>query len=494
MRRNGIALVLMLCLLLTACDQFPSASPGGADAGGVLNVCSSGETNPLDPQSKADKAFFDLLYEPLFMPDGQFAPQCILAESYTFSGNLLTVSLRPDLFFSDGTTLDATDVIQTVKTLQEHPEYVYASALEGVSGISAPDAHTVVFTMETADAFLVEKLTFPILPSEKQTTLYPAGSGPYRLDSAAQNEHLFEINEYYRSEAPLICNVRLHILPDAETVRYAYRSGTVDVLYTQARRISDYSGVSSTAYAFESMKYTFVGYRADHPLLQHRPVRQAIAQAVDRQKLVDDVLMGYGTVTTTPFQPNHYRFADLFEAPTVHVDAAKETLEQCLNALEEPVDPAFTLLVNGDDAASVNVGVSLSTMLSACGLTVTVEEVPFDTYCARVAESTFDAYLGQVDFFSTADAARLITPMGGMNYGGYQNEQVETLFSNLRVAINETAFHNAAKALTDFFDREQPLLSICFEQDLLMSKDTVLGEKTPMPEHPFFGVTGWHRQ
>lgn len=494
MKAKRVALLLALCLLLAGCYKLPTTVPQGPDTSSTLNVCSNGETNPLNPKSKSDKAFFDLLYEPLFLPNGQFEPQCVLAERYACSDNRVTVYLRTGLLFSDGTALDAADVIQTVKTLQAHPEYVYAPAVAGITNLSAPDANTVVFTLETADAFFAEKLFFPILPSETQTTLYPAGSGPYRLASALQNEHLFEINEFYRDGAPAISNVRLHILPDSETVRYAFRSGTVDVLYTQARHISDYSGVGSTVTPFESMKLAYVGYRADHPLLQQKAVRQAISQTVDRQKLIDTVLMGYGTPAITPLQPNHYRFSDLYELPSVDVEAAKEQIAQALTSTEEPIAPHFSLLVNGEDAASVNMGVSLSAMLASCGLEVKIEEVPFDTYYERVTTGVFDAYLGQVDFFSADDAEILVSPDGAMNYGAYQSERADTLFTNLRTAPTETAKHDAAKALWDFFQQEQPILSLCFEQDLLMSKESVSGEKTPLPEHPYFGVSAWQRQ
>ncbi|MBQ1935858.1 MAG: ABC transporter substrate-binding protein [Clostridia bacterium] len=493
MKAKVLAVMLSLCLL-TGCYSLPNAPSEENEQTNTLNVCSGGETNPLNPQSKADKAFFDLLYDPLFLPDNHFEPQCILAEHYSFTDNRVTVHLRPDLFFSDGTALDASDVIKTVRTLKEHPEYVYAPAVENIDSLTSPDEKTINFTLKRADAFFVEKLFFPILPSEQQTGIYPAGTGAYRLASAMQNEHLFEINEFYRNGAPAISTLRLHILPDGETVRYAFRSGTVDALYTQARHISDYSGVGSVVTPFESMKLAFVGYRADHPLLQHRTVRQAISRSIDRQKLVDTVLMGYGTPTAVPLQPNHYRFADAFEQPLFDVESAKEKLTAFLSSLEEPVPPTFTLLVNGEDAASVNLGVSMAGMLASCGLNVHIDEQPFATYHERVSTGDFDAYLGQVDFFSADDAKKLVTTEGILNYGSYQNEETLTLFENLRSATNETALQEAVTALTSFLDREQPILSICFEQDLLMSKESVQGEKTPLPEHPFFGATAWNRR
>lgn len=490
MKRRLLALVLC-ALMLTACN--PQTPPETPDAGGVLNVCAGGEPNPLNPASKSDKAFFDLLYDPLFAPNNRFEPQPVLAERYEISGNQVTITLRPSLCFSDGTEIDAADVVQTVRTLQQHPEYVYAPAVADVADITATADRTVTITLTQTDAFFVEGLTFPILPAEAQTGLYAAGSGPYRFASASQTEHFFEINEYYRDQAPYISSVRMHILPDAETVRYAYRSGTVDLLYTQARMISDYSGVGSTATPFESMKLSCVGYRADHPLLGNKTVRQAISMAVDRDKLIRDVLMGYGTATALPFQPNHYRFADRFEAPVLDPDTAAEKVTQVLASSEEPLDPGFSLLVNSDDAASVNLGVSISAMLASCGLTVTVEKVPFDVYTQRIAEGAFDAYLGQVDFFSADDAKTLMTTGGAINYGGYANESLDRLFAALGTAQTDAAFDDALQAAATFLKDEQPILSLYFEQDLLMSKDSVLGDKTPAPEQPFSGVCGWYR-
>ncbi len=485
--------ILLIVLLLAGCR--PGNTPGEApEALNVLSLCSAGGSNPLNPVAKSDKALFDLLYDPLFLLDESFRPQGALAESYTVDGNLVTVRLYPDLLFSDGTVLDATDVVNTVMTLKYHPDYVYSSAVSGILDLQIIDSLTVEFKLLSPDPFFLEKLAFPILPSEEKKGIYPAGSGPYRCVSALQNEHFFETNEYYRGAPPLIGGLRVHLLPDGETVRYAYRAGTVDALYTQARKISDYSGVGTTATPFESMKFTFVGYRADHPLLMHQNVRQAISNAVDRQKLADTVLMGYGTATATPFHPVHYRFAELSETPNpADLDTITDLLSKTPEGEEGPVPLSFTLLVNGDDVSAINTAASLAVMLAPAGLTVTVEEQPFETYRQRVAEGAFDAYLGQVDFSTPDIAAQLLVTNGSLNFGGYANPAVDQLFADLCSAASETAFYAAATDLTVLLQQEQPLLSLCFEQDLLMTKNTLAGEMTPMPDRPFYGAELWER-
>lgn len=489
MKRKLLALGLCICLL-TSCSL--PLSPEEPKNGGVLNLFGEGETNPLNPSSKADKAFFDLLYDSLFVLSESFEPQPVLAERYEIMENQVKIYLKSGICFSDGTVLDADDVVSTCNTLRQHSEYVYASALSDVTDISAETDHTVVITTERANDLFVAGLTFPILPAATQSGLYAAGSGPYRFASATQNERVFEVNEHYHATAPYITTVRLHLLPDADTVRYAYRSGTIDVMYTQARKISDYSGVSSTVTPFESLKLSYVGYRADHPLLQNKQIRQAISLAVQRQKLVDNVLMGYGTVTDTPFQPNHYLFKDWYEEPNVDVDAALLKIAQAFSDAEEPPSFTFSLLVNGDDATAVNLGASITEMLGACGLDVTVEELPYDTYRQRVVAGEFDAYLGQIDFLCAEDVSALMTTGGSLNYGGYENEQINVLFSDLKVAENENV-GTIAEQLSALLREEQPVLSLYFEQDLLMSKNSISGEKQPKPERPFFGICGWYR-
>lgn len=486
--------ILLVVLLLAGC-QPNTPSDVIEETKNVLSLCSAGGTNPLNPAAKSDKALFDLLYDPLFVTDATFAPQGALAESYTVDGTTVTVRLYPDLLFSDGTAVDARDVVDTVMTVKYHPEYVYYPSVKNIYDLHVVDPQTVEFTLLSPDPFFLEKLNFPILPSEAKTGLYPAGTGRYRLTDALQNEHTFEVNEYYRGTPPLIGTLRVHLLPDGETVCYAYRAGTVDALYTQARRISDYSGVGSTATPFESMKFTFIGYRTDHPLLQHQNVRQAISQAVDRQKLAETILMGYGTVTDLPFHPAHYRFADLLEAPTT---ADLETVTDLL--LKTPSDEegngiplTFTLLVNGDDVAAINMAASLSVMLAPAGLTVTVEEQPFETYTQRIAEGSFDAYLGQVDFSTLDMAAELLVTDGALNFGGFTNEKVDQAFADLRTAASDAAFHTAATDLTVLLQREQPLLSLFFEQDLLMTKNVLTGDLPPTPDRPFNGAEFWER-
>ncbi len=264
-----------------------------------------------------------------------------LAESWTRSadGRRYTITLRPNVTFSDGHPFTADDVVFTFAALYDprtSSELVDALRLDGRNlDVSAPDPLTVVITFPSPFAPGVRILdNLPILPKHKLQASLDNGTfgsawgpntppseivglGPFVLSEHVPGQRLvFERNpRYFRRDArgnplPYLDRITVEIAPDQDSQLLRLDSGAAD-LVDDAMRPEDYAPLKRAADAGR-VKLMDLGVAYDAPLLwfnlkpdafardprrawiQRDELRQAISYAVDRKAFADTVYLGAG--------------------------------------------------------------------------------------------------------------------------------------------------------------------------------------------------------
>jgi peptide/nickel transport system substrate-binding protein len=208
-----------LLLAGAAASLLPASSllPGGAARAQtpvVLNIATPGESGPLDPTpvtsdliSEITQHFFETLY--IFDPDFKFAPLLAAAmPDVTEDGKVMTIPLRTDVVFHDGTPMTADDVIAS---LQRWGRLSPRGKLPAsyVTSLDAVDPHTIRFTMKQPYAPLLALMAFPngspmIIPKRIATAPDPmtefVGTGPYKLIEYKPDQYVrVGRNEKYKS-------------------------------------------------------------------------------------------------------------------------------------------------------------------------------------------------------------------------------------------------------------------------------------------------------
>ena len=160
-----------------------------------------------------------------------------LAESWEVSEDGLTVTLhlRADVVFDDGSAFDSADVVASLTAIQdEATAAVAAASLASVTAIDAPDESTVVLTLSAPDAALLANLASVNLAmlssddTEEALNTAPNGTGPYAFDGreAAQSLTLVR-NENYWGDTPTLGTIEFRVIPDEASIASALQSGNV---------------------------------------------------------------------------------------------------------------------------------------------------------------------------------------------------------------------------------------------------------------------------
>ena len=278
-------------------------------------------------------------------------PEPWLADHWTTSadGRVLTVTLRNGITFSDGVPLTSADVVFTFRALYDPKvDSVLASAV-AIQGrpleVSAPDAHSVVFTLPApftnAVALLDSVWIYPQhqLQSALDTHDFAkawglstppgsmAGLGPFVLSEYVPGQRMtFNRNpHYWRKDAsgaalPYLDRLVVEVVKqqDAEILRM--QSGTIDLMTTADLRPSDLSSlrklrdqgalqlvepgtsVDPDVLWFNLTEAAGKRDEATKPYLHRAEFRQAISYAVNRDDVVNTLYLGaavpvYGPVT-----------------------------------------------------------------------------------------------------------------------------------------------------------------------------------------------------
>ena len=121
MFKRSVALILCLIMAVSLLASCTVKKKNDEDKGAVINMYLSQEIYDFDPayalKNEASQAIVSLLFSGLFRIDEDGKVQKDLAEKYTIDefNNSMVITIREDVFWSDGTYVSANDVVYTIK-------------------------------------------------------------------------------------------------------------------------------------------------------------------------------------------------------------------------------------------------------------------------------------------------------------------------------------------------------------------------------------------
>jgi peptide/nickel transport system substrate-binding protein len=313
----------------------------------VLGYEWSGEKQSMDPADmhSGDDAYHTFaVYNRLVDVDDNFniLPELATEWSVSPDGLTWTFKLRDGVKFHSGKDFSSADVVYSFKRLLDEKLGSGARAvLEflDADGIKAPDAHTVTFTTKKP---VVE---LPVLITNKFTNIVPDGAkhedlilhedgtGPFMQEEFTPNAPVRILKKnpnYWDAGKPKADCLRITVAQEAVAAVSALKAGQVDLMLNVDPSViptlkDDPSVTLLQTGASNSMTISFW---VDTKPFDDVKVREALKLVVDRQAMIDTVLLGYGEPgadNPVPVgNPNSY----VKEAPKQDIEKAKALLAE----------------------------------------------------------------------------------------------------------------------------------------------------------------------
>jgi peptide/nickel transport system substrate-binding protein len=235
----------------------------------------------------------------------------------------VTWKLRPGIRWHDGAPFDSRDVAFTVETIND-PSYNPEST-EGfdlIESVETPDDLTAVVTYRRIYAAYQDQFWRGALPRHvlegKDLNAFPeydrkpVGTGPYKVEEWRTGEYLLlSRNESYWRGTPPIEKILFRFLPSSNTRMNQLRAGEVHVVdnvpLDKIDELEGIAGVRISRTMGNSYAHLALNLR-EVPAFRDLRVRQAVAHAVDRRAIAEDVLEGVVTVVNSVIQPMSWAF------------------------------------------------------------------------------------------------------------------------------------------------------------------------------------------
>lgn len=307
--------------------------------------------NPIISQSNsADEDLVQLVYSGLLKYDGQGKIIPDLAESYEISDDktLYTFHLKNNVVWHDGEPFGADDVLFTANALSD-PAYKSPLRInwQGIA-TNVLDGNTITFQIKSPYVGFLNNLTFGILPKHIWETvspdkfsltdlnLEPIGTGPYKYSSIQKDSggniisYKLAANPNYFTGKPYISKITFNYYADDTAALEAYNSKEVmSVNSISPQEISAIKLAQSTAtHKFNIPRYFAVFINQTKSVaLASDDVRNALAQATNRQEIADSVLAGSGQPVYSPILKGMLGYSEDLEKREFDLEKANKILD-----------------------------------------------------------------------------------------------------------------------------------------------------------------------
>ena len=446
MKLKALVLTILLGLLASSLAQT------------TVRIGLAEDPDILDPdlgRTFVGRIVFASLCDKLFeiTPDLQLFPQ--LASGYDVSedGLTLTIRIRPDVVFHDGTPLDAEAVKYNLERSLNLPGSNRRSEIQQIGSVEVVDSTTVQINLSVPFAPLIAQLAdragMMISPTAaealgEQFGNSPVCAGPFKFVSrVAQDRIVLErFADYWDAESIKIDRIVFLPIPSASVRLANLQAGDLELI----ERVSptDLARIRADP-SLELLSAPSLGYQGitinlanptprDHPLSADLRVREALELSLDRNIINQVVFDGQFLVGNQSVAPTSPWYIADYPIATRDVERAKALLTE----VGQP-RVAFELMVANNPEA-VRVGEVIQLMAAEAGFDITVRPTEFATALSLFEQGAYDAFL--IGWSGRLDPDGNIHPFhtceGALNEAGYCDEVVTRLLNEAR-AVSDSA-------------------------------------------------------
>jgi len=493
-----VAAAILAYMASTYTTEFRPA-PGGTYVEAV-----GGYPQTLNPllsyYSDADSDVVSLVFSGLTQLDmeGEIVPDLATGWSVHESGITYTFRLNRNVSWHDGYPFSAEDVVFTLELIQDpdFPGPPDIAELWRAVEVAEIDDHALEFVLREPYAPFLDYTTVGILPKHildgvRAADLVrldfnrePVGTGPFRLADLVLGEgHISSVTlkrfpRYYGRTA-YIENLELRFYATPRAAFDAYRDGLVEGV---ARVPTD---LLPEAFAEEELEL-FSAPTAEMSMIFFNElvtdtlpfadtrVRQALAYGLDRQALVDDVLLGQAVLPASPLLPGTWAYAT-GGIPTYELDRERAlALFGDAGWRRDPVtdtlrnaggSPLVFSLVVANSTEDLAVADGIAEQWRSLGVSVTVEAVPALALTGVLESRVYDAALARLIVAGDPDPYPFwhetqALPGQGQNYTGFQHRRISEIVEQARITVRRDDRVALYREFQQLFMQEIPAIPL----------------------------------
>jgi peptide/nickel transport system substrate-binding protein len=381
----GVAAAALFVPLTVGGDGSADAASSGVNPNGILTYgydLNSEFANDFDPGTELNDCSYTVyqnIFESVTSP-GNSAISPGVAQSWSMSNHSSTVTLhiRPNMVFSNGDPVTATDVEMSLEHTKISPLRSSLSAIQTMTvvnpltlvvNLNRPTAGDFMWAMTFIDGSVMD-------PSSIGSSLHPVGAGPFMLKSYSEGSSIDLVKnpKFFDPKAYPLGGVDFIEVGTGPPSVSALTSGAVDMI---ALEPEDYAAVKHdpniAVTTTQSYDYMVLQLREDRAPFNNPKIRAALEYAVNRPAINTTVFAGLGEPAFQPFPTSSPGYnKQIGNSYSYQPNKAKAMLA----AAGYPHGLSFKFMVPGGDAEFDRAATILQSSMASAGFNANIQEIP----------------------------------------------------------------------------------------------------------------------
>jgi len=422
--------LLLGLVLLSACKQQDQT-----EAQSAIQFAIAQAPLNLDPRYATDAAserVNRLIYQPLVDFDSASKPMPVLAfwDAVNHSHYHFTLNKKRNLFHYQK-VLTAEDVKATYESILALKDSPLRVEFANIKAIEIVDQHNLVFHLKEPDANFASKLIVGILPKDlidihHDFAQHPIGNGPIKFvswDNKLTLQRLCDgqIINLQEVKDPTVRVLKL-LRGEADLIQGDLPPELVKYLQSKPEvKVNTSLGAN----------FSYLGLNFNDPQLQNIKVRQAIMQAIDRQAIIDKVMIKNSRLASAILPPEHYTNQNVNLSPNLYNPTlAKKLLQEAGVHL-----PLKLVYKTSTDAQRVRFATIMQAQMLLAGIDLEIRSLDWGTFFADVKAGNFQVFgltwvgIKTPEIYAKAFGTQNIPP-NGFNRGRYSDVALDELLAD----------------------------------------------------------------
>ena len=474
-----------------------------------LGVAEYDTINPLLSNNKQIQELTKIIYEPLLQLDSEYKIENCLAKDWAkVSEKMYLIKLDDTAQWSDGSKINASDVLFTIQTLK-NINSIYSENVKNILEVIKVDDTTIRIILDQDIPFFEYNLIFPILcqknyEGQEFTTsavnTAPLGTGKYKIVQNTESTITLEKNENYKKEESIIEKITISKYSNLGELYNAFKLGKIDLITTNNTSIENYIGtIGYNKYESNGREFDYLAINTNSSIVSYKEVRQAISRAINRENIVSQI---YG---------NKYRVQNYFldygswlagtkSDMSYNPDTAREILQnngwefsygkwrKYINYSTKNIN--FRLVVQSSNERRVAIAEMIKENLGELGINVTIVKATDNQYQTYLNNKNYDMIITGITLGLTPN---LETFFGQDNLANYTNEEISTILNEVKNITKNDLLKEKYARIREIYNDEVPYIGLASNYYEVATSWTLKGSITANLYNVFMNISGWYK-
>lgn len=513
MRYRVLSLIMAIFIFasfFSSCGYTPGGADivpklGDAQKGGIIRISSEhpDTLNPLKTAIQSNYNMLMLIFEGLFLVQGDQRVVPVLAENYTVTEDGLeyVIDIKKNIRFHDGKILTSKDVVYTMNNIDKYcPKY--EAIFKNIDIFYSLENDKVVIKLKNPVMNFISSLTFPVLSEftplsafeSFDVSVLPVGTGEFMIDGGiTRTKLMLKRNPQWHKKSGYIDGVEVLFVDNNQSATYSFNANLIDIITTNEYRWGDFSLTENyKTYEYENNVYGYIGINHKNPVFSGTEVKKAIYTAIEREYIAEEILLSHAEPAYIPVQKGSYFY------PDINIDKKhdKENIKSILDSDgwvdvdaddiyekkvgNEDYELSFRMIINSDDKYAMAIAECIAGSFAQYKMYADIIPLKTEDYEDAYKKGDYDLILAKT-YMDTGSFLK--------NMPGVLSEDMKKQMNMMCCISDQEVFKSELDNLCEMFIVEYPHIPLYFETSALFFKKSINGAPSPSHSWVYNGIT-----